>query len=290
MAYKLNGLLASLVVVVLVMTAVPATVQAAPCLASGDPTVVQGASIATFQSLGINPAVTCIENSLWTDPAGFTLGSFVTGAEGLGGTPDPTVLGFNGSTVNGTFAGNANARDFFWVQDTGNGTTFPGSPDLIGPITGGRPSKGLIWDLGGPANQAVVFVQVDHGPLPGEVLENTAWLGSSADTTNDSAWTQAFLDHVYLQGWSPDPNIVDGFVAVYKLAGGATFQFVSVTHGGPGAVHRDGDNEIDAVGGLNVTGGCVTCPPVGAVPEPATLLLLGSGLGGLFVLRYRKQI
>jgi len=291
MAYKLNGLLASLVVVVLVMTAVPATVQAAPCLASGDPTVVQGASVATFESLGVNPAVTCIENSLWTDPAGFTLGSFVTGANGLGGTPNPNVLDFNGASVDGTFAGNANARDFFWVQDTGNTIVFPGSPDLIGPITGGRPSQGLIWDLGGPANQAVVFVQVDHGPLPGEVLENTAWLGTSADTTNDSAWTQALLDHVYLQGWSPTlSHIADGFVAVYRLPGGATFQFVSVTHGGPGAVHRDADNEIDAVGGLNVTGGCVTCPIDGVIPEPATLLLLGSGLAGLFALRYRKQI
>ena len=286
---KLNGLLASLVVGVLVMTAVPQTVQAAPCLASGDPTVVQGASVATFQSLGINPAVTCIENSLWTDPAGFTFGTFVTGAEGQGGTPNPTVLDFNGAT---TAVGNANARDFFWVQDTGNTIVFPGSPDVNGPITGGRPSQGLIWNLGGPANQAVVFVQVDHGPLPGEVLENTAWLGTSANTTLDSAWTQAFLDHVYLQGWSPDPNIADGFVAVYRLPGGATFQFVSVTHGGPGAVHRDADNEIDAVGGLNVSGGCVTCivDGVGVVPEPATWLLLGSGLAGLFALRYRKQV
>jgi hypothetical protein len=229
--------------------------------------------------------VTCIENSVWTDPAGFKLGSYVTGGDALGGTPDPHVLNFNSATVDGTFAGNANARDFFWVQDNGNQKSF-GPADINGALIGGAPSKGIIWDLGGQANQAVVFVQVDHGPLPLEVIENTAWLGNSANTTNDAAWTQAFLDHVYLQGWSSDPlDIADGFVAVYRLPGGATFQFVSVSWGGPGAAQRDGDNEIDAVGGLTAEGQGVGP----TVPEPATLVLLGSGLAGVFLLRYRRQ-
>src|SRR6266496_5630716 len=61
--------------------------RADTCLASGDPTVVQGASVATFEALGINPAVTCIENALWTDPSAFILGSYVKGANTLGGTP-----------------------------------------------------------------------------------------------------------------------------------------------------------------------------------------------------------
>ena len=112
---------------------------------------------------------------------------------------------------------------------------------------------------------------VDHGPVPQEVLENTAWL------SNDQvSWTQAFLAHVYGAGWSPDPNISDGFVAVYTAADPtATFKFVSVTWGGPGAVQRDGDNEIDAVGGLTAEGG-----GVGGAPEPASLAAAWVRSGG----------
>jgi len=245
--------------------------RADSCLASGDPTNVLGATVATFEAAGINPAVTCIENSLWTDPSGFILGDYVKGANAMGGTPDPTTFNFNANNL-GSFAANANERDFFWVQDNGNTISF--SPGVFG----GAPSAGIVWDLGGQANQAVVFVQVDHGPLPQEVLENTAWLSNDPDAA-DGGWTQAFLTHVYLQGWSPNPNVADGFVAVYKLPNDATFRYVSVTHGGPGAIQRDGDDEIDAVGGLNVAGGGVGGG--GAIPEPSTVLLLGTAMAGL---------
>lgn len=208
---------------------------------------VLGATVQTFITLGVDPQVTCIENTLWTDPAGFKLGTFLKGAEGLGGTPDPTLLNFDFSTVDGTFAGNANRRDFFFVQDTGNAFDFGGG------IIGGAPSQGLIWDLGGQANQAVVFVSVDHGPIPQETLESSVWLSNDPDAP-DSGWTQAFLDHVYMQGWSPDPDIADGFVGVYRLPNNQTFRFVSVTRGGPAALNRDGDDEIDAVGGLTAGG------------------------------------
>ncbi len=246
--------------------------QAAPCLTNPTDTVGNAAFSATVQSfidLGIDPNTTCIENSLWQDPTGFSLGSYVQGADALGGTIDPTGLNFDSTTVDGTFAGNANARDFFWVQDNGNGTTFSDGS------TGGRPSKGIVWDLGGQANQAVVFVQVDHGPVPGEVLENTVWLSNDPNAP-DSGWTQAFLEHVYAEGWSPDlSHIADGFAVVYRLANNATFRYVSVTHGGPGAIRTDGDNEIDAVGGLTAAGGGVSVP----APTPlAMVVLILSGL------------
>ncbi len=253
-----------------------------------DPRNWQGATVGTFANLlyGADTLANrqqvidnqLLDDGLWVDPANFGLGTYQKGANTIGGTPNPSVLGFNGATVDGTVAGNANERDFFWVQDNGNSTTFSDGS------TGGRPSQGIVFDLGGQANQAVVFVQVDHGPLPGEVLENTAWLSNDPNVA-DGGWVQAELSKVYLEGWSPDLNhIADGFAVVYKLSGNQTFRYVSVTHGGPGAVLRDGDNEIDAVGGLTAQGGGVN-----NVAEPTTLALLGLGLIGFGINRRRKQ-
>jgi len=246
-----------------------ATVQGAACLTNnadvvGDPTF--GATVGTFVGLGINPNVTCIENSLWTNPANFGLGSYIQGASGFGTGVNNLVLGsYNGA---GSLAGNANALDHAWVQNVAPNANPGGA-------VGAAPSQGIVWDLGGQANQVAVFVFVDHGPVPGEVLENTAWLSNDPNAA-DAGWTQASLVHVYGFGWETDStSISDGFVAVYQLPSAATFRYVSVTWGGPGAIVRDGDNEIDAVGGLNIDGNGVS------VPEPASLALLGLGLIGL---------
>jgi hypothetical protein len=250
--------------------------ETAPATGIGSPTF--GATVGTFVGLGVDPTITCIENSLWSNPVNFGLGSYVKGAEGFGTGVDNLTLGsYNGA---GSLAGNANALDHAWVQDT--------SPSAgLGGIVGSGPSNGIIWDLGGQANKAAVFVFVDHGPVPGEVLENTAWLSNDPNAA-DGAWTQAFLTHVYGYGWEDDStSISDGFVAVYSLPDPtATFRYVSVTWGGPGAIVRDGDNEIDAVGGLKAddTG-------VGdTVPEPSTYASLGGGLAVMLVaLRRRKK-
>ncbi|KFB72830.1 MAG: PEP-CTERM protein sorting domain protein [Candidatus Accumulibacter phosphatis] len=250
--------------------------NAATCLTNPSDVVgnpVFNATVNTFIGLGINPGTTCIENAVWTDPSGFGLGTYLKGAEGFGYGYDPTTLGaYNGA---GSLAANANQRDFYWVQDT-SANANPGG------AVGSGPSQGIIWDLGGQANQVAVFVFVDHGPVPQEVLENTAWLSNDPDAT-DAGWTQASLVHVYGGGWSADPDIADGFVAVYQLPSAATFRYVSVTWGGPGAIQRDNDNEIDAVGGLNFDGGGIK------VPEPGSLALLGLGLAGLSTIRRRRS-
>lgn len=251
-------------------------VSAAPCLLNNTDQVgnpVFGATVGTFVGLGINPNTTCIENGVWANPKNFSLGNYIKGADGQGIGTDPTVLG--AYNLNGSPAANANALDWAWVQDLGNQGTFSGA-------AGGAPSHGLIWDLGGQANQAAVFVFVDHGPVPGEVLENTVWLSNNPNAA-DNGWVQAELVHVYGGGWSGDPDIADGFVPVYKLPGNQTFRYVSVTWGGPGSVLRDGDNEIDAVGGLTVDGtGVVT-------PEPSTYSMMAAGLIAAAIISRRKR-
>ena len=166
-----------------------AETTSAACLTNPSDVVgspVFGATVSTFIGLGVNPSVTCIENALWANPSSFLLGTYVKGADGVGFGVDNLTLG--SYSLGGSVAGSANALDHAWVQDVGNQTNPNGA-------IGGAPSSGIVWDLGGQANQVAVFVFVDHGPVPGEVLENTAWL-SNDPNADDAAWTQAALVHV----------------------------------------------------------------------------------------------
>ena len=124
----------------------------------------------------------------------------------------------------GTAATAGNARDYYWVQNYGSNFTNNAALD--------QPWVGNVFDLGGQANQAVVFPVIDHGPLPWEAIEYTVYLTNTPGSTSLADWTLAVLDSVYLEGWQADGgllgSIADGFTTVWKLPGNQTFRYVSV--------------------------------------------------------------
>jgi hypothetical protein len=244
--------------------------------------VFQGASAATLAgfgySVGTGPTDLKVYTNTWTDPSGLTFGTLTNPSSVIGFGQTTGLLDYSYSLPVGSTA-NGNARDYYWIQNAG--------PNLGTNPANDTPWTGNIFNLGGQANQAVVFPIIDHGPLPGEAGEYTVYLTNNPSSTNLSDWTLAKLDSIYLEGWQPDSiSIADGFTTVWKLPGNQTFQYVSVEAVGSNAIpgYVGNEDEIDAVAGLTSVGTAV-------VPEPSTILLLGSGLIGLALWRrYRRQV
>lgn len=224
-------------------------------------------------------------NGLFTDPAGLTFGTYISGAEGYGYTP-PTAYTWNGackSVVPDCATSNGSQRDWYWVQDSN------------GPFDAA--SQGLIYDLGGQANKVVVFPLIDHladacGSTASNCTNNTVGPESweyNVYLSNDKVnWTAATLDTYYTEGWSPNPDISDGYTTVWVLGSGQTARYASVTAGNNGSpdssfLYASADNEIDAVAGLTEQGNSV-----GSAPEPSSVLLMVSGLVGLIFLGRKR--
>ena len=138
-----------------------------------------------------------------------------------------------------------------------------------------------VWDLQALASKAAIFNTIDHEPLPGEAIESTVYLSADLIT-----WTLAQTQRVWLEGFMSNTGILwDGFAYAVGTGTSDLFRYATIIHGGPGAIIKDGDNEINGVLGLDAD----FDPIPERVPEPMTLALFGAGLGGLVLVRRRRK-
>ena len=176
-------------------------------------------------------------------------------------------------------------------------TLVGGCPQFTGCVQDGVggsyfPWEGLVFDLGGPANQVVVFAENDHGPQPCESLEYTVYLSNdptSQDRVQDPAasgvdparWNRAALRKIFTKGWidirPPDPAghgatcgdtanysvEEDSFVQVFALPAGTTLRYASIVAGNDGldfpqCAFDSSEAELDAVAGLTESGAGIT--------------------------------
>lgn len=233
----------------------------------------QGATVGTFAALyyGSNTLANrqlVIDNQLLDDgifdPTGYLAASLVSaGGSGgcLGTSFDLTGTGSLGyGCGGGSVPTYADAIDNLWFQTSGT----------VGAT---------VFDLGFDATKAAVFNSIDHGPLPQEAIESTVYLSDFSS----GPWTLAVVERVWLEGFMANTGIKwDGFTYAVGTGTTDTFRYASVRWGGPGALIADGDNEINGIMGLkgDYTG---STGETSAVPEPATMLMMGGGLMGAFV-------
>lgn len=235
-----------------------------------DGRIWQGATVGTFAQLYFGSDTSSnrqavVSSGLLDDghfnTAGYTAATLISaGGSGgcLGASHDATGTGSLAYTCGGgPVSTYANGIDNLWFQTSGT----------IGAT---------VFDLGFQATKAAVFNSIDHGPLPQEAIESTVWLSNDQLT-----WTQAVVERVWLEGFEANHGILwDGFTYAVGTGTSATFRYASVTHGGPGSLIQDGDNEINGIMGLQAD--------YTQVPEPGTLAIMLAGLGILGATRRGK--
>jgi hypothetical protein len=135
--------------------------------------------------------------------------------------------------------------------------------------------------MGFQASKAAIFNTIDHGPLPQVAIESTIYLSNDRVT-----WTQAVVERVWLEGFQPILGIQwDGFVYAVGTGSSDTFRYASIIWGGPAALQRDGDDEINGILGTRAD----FTPPPNAIPEPETYALMLGGLALMATVARRRQ-
>lgn len=151
-----------------------------------------------------------------------SVGRCGTVLSGVDGTGYQTTPGTYDYALPATVASPGDAVDHQWVQDFGAGDP-------------------IVFDMGEPRVNVLLFPSIDHGPVPDEALESTVYGSNSpAGPWTVSADITAIFDAGFDAAW-----ISDDYVSLWTF--GAAYRYVAVGWGGPKALLADGDNEIDAV-------------------------------------------